>query len=316
MNRRNFLRWMAAGGTPLALSLLCNLPLDIFNSSPTPGPIASPPKGLPPKIASPAGATPTTGPVPAPSGGLGSNSNYHLHAGCNPVTGLSVTIDITKDIVSDIGFGFQLNGYSRQGANCVWQQYFFALGTTNHSPLAVRAWIDNWPSESFRQSLNLPHGSDLINHAELMLKLPGSILPAGYKFTINLKYDKNDNVNGAAFIIADKDGKTLRKEMMLESLTYDSPTGTGKPVTSDALAPIYAFELDVVGPINGEHAVLSSGAGMITYTASSPLYVANKDPKCTAARTTFTTEQANTSYAPLLPGPSRTITQSFDTRAP
>jgi hypothetical protein len=35
-------------------------------------------------------------------------------------------------------------------------------------------------------------------------------------------------------------------------------------VTSNDLAPIVAFELNLVGPVNGESAVLSSGAGTIT----------------------------------------------------
>ena len=305
MNRRNFIKLMAAGVTPLAVSVLCNLPLETLVSSPTARSIFTPTK-LPPS------ATPTIGPVPYPA--LGSHNNYHLHSSCNSVTGLSVTIDITQDIISDIGFSFQLNCYSPQGANCGWQQYCFVFTTSDNSPLKAGLFVDNWGSASFKQSLNLPAGGDLINHGEAMLTLPSAALPAGYKLMINLQYDEKDNVNGATFIIVDNAGKTTSKDIMLESLTYDSKAKM--PVTIDGLAPIYAFELDLVGPINAKNSYLSSGAGTITYTASSPLYVANKDPQCTASRSTITAEAGNSVYAPLFAGPSQTITQSFGIEIP
>src|ERR1700690_1159183 len=250
MNRRNFLKLIAAGATPLAVSVLCNLPLETLASSPTAKSTFTPKGGTPTATVLLPRSTPTIGPVPAPAEGLGSNFNYHLHSGCNPVTDLSVTIDITKDIISDIGFGFQLNAYSPQGANCVWQQYFLSFFTSNNSPLQVYAWVDNWPSDSFRQAQNLPSGSDLINVNKSMLTLPGATLPAGYKLMINLKYDQKENVNGVTFSIVDTAGKTTTTEMMLESLTYAHSV---KTVTSDALAPIYAFELDLVGPINSKN---------------------------------------------------------------
>ena len=142
MNRRKFFKLMAAGATPLAISMLCNLPLETLASSPTAKPIfkptSLPPSATPTETVVPPSVTPTIGPVPAPHGGLGSKNNYFLYSDCNPVTGLSVTIDITKDIASDIGFSFQLNAYSPEGANCVWQQYGFTFHTTNHSPLQVQ----------------------------------------------------------------------------------------------------------------------------------------------------------------------------------
>src|SRR5271157_637702 len=199
MNRRNFFKLIAAGATPLTVSMLCNLPLKTLVSSPTAKSTFTPTK-LPPSSA------PTIGPVSAPAGGLNGNSNYHLHSGCNPVTDLSVTMEITKEIVSDIGFSFQLNGYSPQNANSVWQQYGFVINTTGNSPIMINWFIDNWPSPAFRQSLDLPSGSDLINNRDMMLSLSESTLPAGYKFTINLKHDEKANVNGVTFIIVDSTG--------------------------------------------------------------------------------------------------------------
>ena len=77
-------------------------------------------------------------------------------------------------------------------------------------------------------------------------------------------------------------------------------------------APINSFMLVLVGPINGEHSNLSSGAGKITYTATSPMKVSSQDPGCTAAQKILTAESANSVYGTLYAGPSQTIKQSFD----
>ncbi len=315
MNRRNFLKLIATGMTPFVASLLCNLPNDILPPSATVGPTLAPQGGIPTWTVSLPSGTPSPGTVPAPHAGLGSNSNYFLYSDCNPVMGLSVTIDITKDIVSDIGFSFQLNAYSPQGANCVWQQYGFSFLTTNHAPLQARAFVDNWPSANFKQSQNLGPGN-MINHKEIMLNLPGDRLPSGYQLMINLKYDQNENVVGAAYTILDNAGKSTSTEMLLESLTYADSAGRVRPVTSAALAPINSFVLNLVGPNDGKHSNLSAGAGTFTYAASSPLKVSREDPRCTSAQKTRTAETTNSVYGTLPAGPNQTITQSFDTRIP
>ena len=61
-------------------------------------------------------------PVPVPAAGLGGNSNYILASDCNSLINVSVTINVTEDIVwqsasgQTDGFGFQLNAYSPTGA--------------------------------------------------------------------------------------------------------------------------------------------------------------------------------------------------------
>ena len=312
MNRRKFFKLMAAGVTPLAISMLCNLPIETSAPTATVKPTRTPKVGTPTATALPPSATPTVGPVPAPTRGLGSNSNYLIYSDCDPIMGLSVTVEVTKDIKTDIGFSIQLNAYSPQDANCVWQQYIMMFTTSNSSPLRILQMVDNWPSDSFRQSLNLPTGSDLINtHGQLMLTLPGATLPAGYKFTISLTNDKDHNVNGVTYLIVDDKGKTTKADIRLESL-FVNHTNPAKPITSDDLAPINVFELNLVGPTNGEATHFSAGAGNITYTASSPLTVLSKKPSCCAAQGVFTKESGNSAYGTLFAGPSQTITQSFD----
>ena len=316
MDRRKFFKLMATGATPLAISMLCNLPLETLVSSPTAKPTFKPTR-LPPsatltETVVPPSATPTIGPVPTPHSGLGSKNNYFLYSDCNPVTGLSVTIDITKDITSDIGFSFQLNAYSPEGANCVWQQYGFTFHTANHSPLQVHAFVDNWPSADFTQAQGLGKGN-LINHYASMLTLPTDTLSAGYKFTIALKYDQDENVKGATFTILDTAGKSTNLDVELESLTYAKSTGKTSPITSADLAPINSFVLVLVGPDNDQRSNLSSGAGKFTYIASSPLKVSSKDPGCTSAQKITTAETANSMYGTLFAGPSKIFTQTFDT---
>ena len=82
------------------------------------------------------------------------------------------------------------------------------------------------------------------------------------------------------------------------------------PLRADQFAPICAFELDLVGPYNGDNAVFSSGAGTITYAAAAPLTVLNKIPSCAPVQF-GTAETANSFYGDLDAGPSSIIAQTF-----
>jgi hypothetical protein len=85
-------------------------------------------------------------------------------------------------------------------------------------------------------------------------------------------------------------------------------TANGLPATD--VAPIVAFTLGLVGPVCSESAVLSSGAGTIAYSASSPLTVTNSEPGC-AESTYFTAETATSSYGFLPANPGNPFSQSF-----
>ena len=204
------------------------------------------------------------GTVPAPASGLGSNSNYILYSDCNSLINLSVTIKVTEDMVWQSasgptdGFGFQLNAYSPAAGLCAYQQYVIFLSGTE-----LIGGIDNWPVS----------GTNLINDFFNLTSLPSVALPAGYVLQISLGNDNNSNVVAATYVVIDNLGNT-QANMTRDLLSLDG-------VTSADLAPITAFELNLVGPINGESAVLSSGAGTITYEAVSVLTVLNQEPPCT-----------------------------------
>ena len=242
--------------------------------------------------------------------GFGSDYNYLLYSNCQPVTNLSVVIDVTQDIFSSNGFSFQLNAYSPPDANCVWQQYGMYVDMTQNPP-QLGCSVDNWPSDSYRTTANIPPGGDLINYGFNLLPLPGGILPAGWKLTISPQNDQNGNINGAIYVVVDNQGNTLANPTIsLSSLTIDG-VSPPQPVTSADIAPIIAFQLNIVGPDNGLNSYFSSGAGTITYTASTPLTAVTQQPACTAAQGTITEETANSGYGILPSIASCSLTQSF-----
>ena len=232
-------------------------------------------------------------PAPAPASGLGSNSNYILYSDCNPLINVSVTIEVTENMVWQSasgptdGFGFQLNAYSPQGGLCAYQQYVIFLSATE-----LVGGIDNWPV----------NGTNLINDFFNLAPLPSVTLPAGYVVQMSLANDNNGNVVSATYVVTDNLGNTQA------NITQDLLSLGG--VTSADLAPITAFELDVVGPINGESAVLSAGAGTITYGAATALTALSQEPPCTESGS-ITAETANSFYSVLPAAPSTLFNQSF-----
>jgi hypothetical protein len=249
-----------------------------------------------------------TGNVPAPRDGLEGRSNYFLACDCKPVTGLSVAIKVTQDIVADFGFSFQLNAYSPPGANSKWQQYSVGFDTKGPAPQLVGS-VDNWPAKGFDDLTG-----DLINHFVHLFTLPGSkpILPAGYQIIINLANDSSGNITGVTFTVIDNKGRvTKNPPIVLTSLKIDGRPS--QPVTAAELAPIYAFQLNLVGLTNAQTTYLTAGAGTITYSAKNPLAVLSKPPSCAGSQGTVTLEQANSAYGELPATPSTQITQSFGT---
>jgi len=225
--------------------------------------------------------------------GFGSNSNYILANSCKPILGLTVTIHVTQDIIAiansgpTSGFGFQLNAYSPKGEKSAWQQYVLSLFGKE-----VVGAVDNWPLQ----------GNNIINDFFDMASLPSAKIPAGYKLTISLQNDAQGNITGATYTVVDNNNHTVAK--VNKVLTQISG------VNSTDIAPIIAFELNLVGLVNAEGAVLSSGAGTFTYTATTPLTPLTSEPVC-AESGYITAETANSSYGTLPGQASVSLTQSF-----
>jgi hypothetical protein len=233
--------------------------------------------------------------VATPGGGLGSNSNYILYNDCNPIINLSVIIDVTQDIICQSssgatkGFGFQLNAYSPKKEVSAWQQYVVALFGNQ-----LVGAVDNWPVT----------GNNIINDFFNLNTVPNLRIPAGYRIQISLHNDNAGNVSGATYVVIDNTGKVL-SNVTLNLLSIGG-------VTQADLAPIVAFELNLVGPVNSESAVLSSGAGMFTYVSRNLLTALSAEPACTESGY-ITAETANSFYGSLPGLASGTLTQSFST---
>ncbi len=162
----------------------------------------------------------------------------------------------------------------------------------------IAGFVDNWTLQD----------SNIVRDYFGMVSLPSPKIPAGYQLTVALQNDAQGNITGAAYTVADDSGKTLASvKKVLTSLT-----GIGAlSANASDLAPIVAFELDLVGPVNGEGAVLSSGAGTFTYTATTPLTALVSEPPCAEFnRGKGTAETANSEYGPLPAQASTSLTQS------
>jgi hypothetical protein len=167
----------------------------------------------------------------------------------------------------------------------------YILATSRNGQL--QGMIDNWPVS----------GPNIINNIFHVATLPGHEIPAGYQLGIWLENDLTEDITGVRFIVTDDSGNELGN--VVQKLVSDVD---GTPA---AVAPIVAFELNLVGPINGESAVLSSGAGTITYSAVPPLTALLQEPACTESGY-ITAETANSFYSVLPDSPANSLTQSFD----
>jgi hypothetical protein len=175
------------------------------------------------------------------------------------------------------------------------QQYIIDLWGTQLSG-AVNTWTNTGAI------IILPSGNEYTT--PLGSALSSTVIPAGYTLTVKLGNDSSGNVNSISWVV--------------NGTSYpSSPLSLPNLLTSNGLlatniAPIVAFTVGLVGPVNGESAVISSGSGTITYSASSPLTVTNVEPLgCGAVSTGFTLETATTSYGVLPANSGNPFSQSF-----
>jgi len=263
--------------------------------------------------------------VPVPESGLRNNSNYWICSNCKPITGLSVDIDVTQDLVWEStsrggsqGFSFQLNAFSKSASNIIvgWQQFIYNVSTTNSPSTVFHGQFENWPAGPTINGIKT-NGSDLINLGQNVATLQtGSVkgVPAGWKMSISLGTDGDSNVTTATFSVTDPSNPnnpssatvyTVNQNPPLQ-LDGSLPAALQGPITESDVAPILSFQLVLVGP-DGCAVNLSSGAATVTYSASVPLVALNAPPAC--INNTWTGEAANSVYSTILVGSP--MTQMF-----
>jgi hypothetical protein len=256
--------------------------------------------------------------VPPPSGGLASNSNFFFYSDGNPITGLSVTIEITKDLVAEHGVNMQWNAYSDANADATWLQYCLGFQPVSGPKLKIGWSVEYWSSKAYQQQLvktiGQPVNSDLFNQLGALVTLPmttaGVTIPAGFKSEYTLAYDANGNVTGVTVVVTDNHGKSTSSGLQqFKTFKFDH---TKAAVTPDAMVPVLAFEMNIVGLNGGSYSFIKSGAGKITCKASVPLTVVNKQPPKISAEGTDTAETSNIVYGELNAGPSLQFTQTFE----
>jgi len=254
--------------------------------------------------------------VPPPPQGLGSNFNYIFDSNGGSLLNPTVVINLTQQIVSNIGFSFQMNCYSPSGANSAWQQYFFTFQTANGLPGGsagtLYGQVEPWPKSTVGTGTDTTTG-DLINREFEVITISDSIMLAGYTLTIALGNDPAGNIRYVTFTVVDNLGnQTAIPTIDILTLPLD---GSSTLATTADIAPIIAFQLNFVGPIAALQTDLLSGAGTITYSASNALTPLSQLPAGTDS-TDITAETANSVYGELLNVASNSITQSFNTVLP
>lgn len=245
--------------------------------------------------------------VPAPQGGLQSSTNYFITAGESgeTIVGLNVAIDVTAEIVGSVGFGFQLNCFSKSGSTTVWQQYVLAILDDANVHWTVENW-QNGPTQSVYAGGVLCGLTD------------ANTLPAGYKLQITLSNEPNGDVSGVVFCATENRGSTaIVNKNFVNDLNGLTGSGQAIPVTEAELAPIVGCQLSLVGPTTAAsgpmalgRTVLFSGEGTFTYSAIGPLAPQTQLPADTAS-TEGTGEGANSEYSQMVPGSAPTLTQKF-----
>jgi hypothetical protein len=257
--------------------------------------------------------------VQPPSGGLIGYSNYNLYSNCENLTGVSITVDVTEEMIAvpsapaadgsiqSNGIGFQLNCLPRAGGDITWQQYIMVVSRTGED---LRWGINNWNNDPA-----YPDG--IINQGGDLATLPSSLgsgyasIPAGYRLQITLGNDSSDNINEATFSMYDQNGAPVFTPNTVKLLSLTDVNGN--PITAAELSPIVDIDFLIVGYANRADTTLSQGAGTITYQASNALTVLDTFPPCTAGVNTG--ESSNVTYG-VLDASSAVIVQTFQAPPP
>ena len=98
------------------------------------------------------------------------------------------------------------------------------------------------------------------------------------------------------------------------ALENETSHTTNEKITVAEMAPIIGFQLDIVGWMNGAATVLTSGAGIITYSvlANETVQPLEETISCLNSSTIpITVETSNVSYQTMAVGKTRSFTQAF-----
>lgn len=228
---------------------------------------------------------------------LGNNS-------CAPLTGVTITVAVTQDIkvassTGYDGFSMQLNANGPSSGLSPSQLYWTQFVIEVAKGSVPSGWYDGVSAFSEQWSSGQQQGG-IYPYNPTYIGTPSTIndtfltIPAGTTFKWTLGTDSGTNyVNSCQFSVTDTIGTTYT------TATENIPSGDR--------APIYSITMDIVGFVNSSYTYFQSGAGTITYSATS-LSSSYDFPSC--ADNTGTGENSNMVYGPLT-GSGNTRTQEF-----
>jgi hypothetical protein len=249
-------------------------------------------------------------------GFLSGNDNVVLVSGCNNLQGLTVTLQVTEDLVTvgSTGFALQLNcfpqgGQTDQRETLNWFQYSFIVqgGQIN--------WLlpEYWDTGNFSVGGPVPWPSGQTpNPPGTTTDLP--VIPNDSGYSALTGASSNQILAGSILeitLVTDNNGKITEV-----TGKYTDPSGNVSPASysfaSNADFSIYGFQAVVVGPIGGAPTSFSSGAGTLAYTLSTgSLSVEAGGTTCSGAFEPGTAENSNSIYGDVTPATGSTITQAL-----
>ena len=193
---------------------------------------------------------------------LSSGNNATLVDNCQNLQNLTVTLQVTQDLITlgNTGFSLQLNCYPQpasqsQGQTLNWFQYIIYVGGPINSQLGweIQYWSigapSAWPTGYTPNPPNTTPWLPVLPNDFFIQPFgsaPSNQIPAGSVMQIQLATDFNGNVTTATFSVTDASGN-------VSSFPFTFPAG--------AVYPIYGFQVDVVGPGGGSACTFTSGAG-------------------------------------------------------
>jgi hypothetical protein len=261
--------------------------------------------------------------------------NTVLVSNCKNLFNLSVTLQVTQDLVTlaNTGFSLQLNCYPQitskaQGtpetgdSTLTWFQYILIVAN-NQVTYEIQYWANNaysyvphWTSPSQwwppGYTPNPPNTSPWLPvfpgnaiTGTVATSMPSNQVPAGSVITIQLATDANGNVTGATFGITDPSGAVH------QASTKPWPEYAGVPEPPQyALYPIYGFQLDLVGT-PGSSCTFISGAGTLIYSIYlNALAIQDASTACGGSQP-GTAESSNIAYGALIPGAGPQVSQTL-----